>query len=138
MSNPNSLILTSLPISPHLQCIHTSLHSGINVGDVLAGLHREGVGGSRGKVRHLRVHRAVTALEGRRELEPVGHAELHGVRPGQHIGEVVEAVDIRGGGGHHHTVLNQLHSDPGDAGLVGVLDAVAVQVLPNTVPNRAV
>lgn len=122
----------------HQHTAHTSLHPGINVGDALAGLHREGVRGSSGKVGHLGVHRAVAALEGRRELEPSGQRKHHGVRPGQHVGEVVEAVGSGGRRGDHLAVAHQLHKHPSDAGLAGVLDAVAVQVVPHSVANGGV
>src|SRR5207244_3674733 len=68
-----------------------------------------------------------------------GHQARHPdrVAPGREVGEAVEAVVVRGGGGDDGAAGEELDGKTGEAGLAGILDAVTVGVEPDAVAGGA-
>ncbi len=98
---------------------HTWPQPSIHIGDVGARQHPDTPGAVGG------------------ERIAIGTQELHGVVPGRQVLERVAAVGAGGGRADPHIAPPQLHRDALHASLACALEAIAVGIQPNAVPDAA-
>ncbi len=81
--------------------------------------------------------RGIIAGIGRAEDKACGQQEADLIGSGQKVVEEIEAVGLGAGAANKSigTIVDQ-HGDTGDAGLAGILDAVAVDIDPDAVADR--
>ena len=83
------------------------------------------------------VHGHIAALQARRDGVTVRGRHGHGVGAGAQVAELIEAVAVGHGGGDDRAALQQVHRHGGNPRLADILDAVAVQVVPDKITDAA-
>ena len=113
------------------------IDTGINVGQILPGRQVDRITRRITDV-DVAIQVAIRALRLRAELEATGQVNPHEVTAGSQAGEAIATGTIgRDGTDKVATTAKQIDNDPACAWFAGLLDAIAVEVIPDKITNRA-